>query len=225
MKRLVDKHRQALALRKEGKSYSQIKKELGVSKGTLSRWLHKYPLSKSQLDKLLFKNERRIERFRETMRLKRRRRLKKIYKREARKWLPLSKRELFLAGLFLYWGEGGKTLPTTTILSNTNTQVIKLYLYWLIKCLKVDKKKIRVKLHLYKDMNEEKATSYWAKELGLQLKQFRKSYIKQTKLSGLTYKGFGHGTCNVIVEGVALKETIMMGIKAIADHYTREYKV
>ncbi len=43
------------------------------------------------------------------MRLKRERRLKRQYNDVRKMLLPFSKRELFIAGLFLYWGEGGKT--------------------------------------------------------------------------------------------------------------------
>lgn len=40
----------ALSLRKEGRSYSQIRSVVKVSKGTLSRWLENYPLSKNALE-------------------------------------------------------------------------------------------------------------------------------------------------------------------------------
>lgn len=65
----------ALRLRRQGKSYSQIKKEIGVSKSTLSCWLRTYPLNKKQIEKLMklrATSEVRIERYRETMRKKKR---------------------------------------------------------------------------------------------------------------------------------------------------------
>lgn len=36
----------------------------------------------------------------------------------------------------------------------------------------------------------------------------------------LTHKGYGHGTCGLLVNDTLLKESIMMGIKAISDHYS-----
>ena len=45
-------HEKALALRKQEISYSQIKKILGVSKSTLSDWLHKFPLSEEKIREL-----------------------------------------------------------------------------------------------------------------------------------------------------------------------------
>ena len=157
-KALIKKRIRATNLRLAGKSYSQIKKELKVSKSTLSYWLRNYPLSKKQLDKLVYKNERRIERFRNTMRLKRENRLKKVYKKEKQEILPLTSRETYIGGLFLYWGEGGKTAKTRTAFSNTNPEMIKFILYWLIKILNISKEKIIVRLYLYKGLAMERAT-------------------------------------------------------------------
>jgi len=39
MKKLIDKQKQAICLRKEGNTYSEIKSILNVSKGSLSLWL------------------------------------------------------------------------------------------------------------------------------------------------------------------------------------------
>ncbi len=101
MARLRDREK-ALALRKKEMSYSQIKKILGVSKGTLSGWLREYPLSKERISELRDKNEKRIERFRETMKRKREKRQKETYSTQKKNILPLSNREIFLAGLILY---------------------------------------------------------------------------------------------------------------------------
>ena len=46
-------HRKALVLRKQRKSYSQIKAILGVSKSTLSTWLRAYPLTRKEINNLL----------------------------------------------------------------------------------------------------------------------------------------------------------------------------
>jgi len=211
-----------LKLRKQGKSYSQIREVVKVSKSTLSRWLRNYPLGKERIRLLRNLSERRIERYRQTMQAKREKRLQDFYNLEEKKWLPLNKRELYMAGLFLYWGEGLKRLKGPVSLNNTDPKVVKFYLYWLTKVLKIPKKKIRCYLHLYSDMEVNKELKFWSRELKIPLTQFIKPYIKQSKRVDIDHKGFGHGTCALVVNNVRLKEKIMMCIEAIADYYSRK---
>ncbi len=208
----------ALELRKLGKSYSQIKKELRVSKSILSTWLHKYPLNKNQIRLLRDISEVRIEKYRETMRLKREKRLNNYYK-EAKKLLPLSGKELLLAGIFLYWGEGSKTEPGLVSVSNTDPRVLTFVLRWMYDALKVPKEKIRVLLHVYKDMDIQQIITYWSNELKIDKKQFIKPYVKESNRIGLTEKGYGYGTCNIRITDTVFKQKIMMTIKAVSDCY------
>lgn len=223
MARIKDREK-ALALRRQGKSYSQIKKILKVSKGTLSYWLRDYPLSKEKIRELRDWNEQRIERFRETMRRKREDRLQKTYKAEKKILLPLTKREFYLTGLLLYWGEGTKSQRHTLSVSNTDPVVIKFFIQWVNKCLFVSKEKIRIYLHLYNDMNVDKEIKYWSEELRIPLSQFSRPYIKKTSSKRINHKGtFGHGTCNAIIYSVPLTEKVLMGIKAISDRYNKNF--
>ncbi|OGM02250.1 hypothetical protein A2115_01975 [Candidatus Woesebacteria bacterium GWA1_41_8] len=217
----VFEHREAVKLRKNGKSYSEIKEVVRVSKSSLSLWLKEIHLTESQIKRLKGKKERAIERFRETMRLKRENRLSEYYGNQKKRWIPLSKRELFIAGLFLYWGEGNKASWNTISISNTDPTMLKFSLMWMTRSLKIPKNSIKISLQLYSDMNIEETVSYWDRILGLQRRQFTKPYIKKTKREGVDQKGFGHGTCNLVVQGTVLKENVLMAIKAIADYYSK----
>ena len=155
------------------------------------------------------------------MRLKKEKRLNEVYKKEKSLLLPLSKKEIYLGGLCLYWAEGGKTESGATIISNTRPEMIKFFIYWMVKIIGISKNKLWVKLQLYSDMNEKKEVLFWSRELGLLKSQFKKSYIKETTLRGLTFKGVGHGTCNIGIWGTDLKNKVMMGIKVIEDRYSR----
>lgn len=209
----------ALSLRKKGMSYSQIKKKLGISKSTLSYWLRDYPLSKQRINELRGRSEARIEKYRETMRKKRETRLLKFYGEEKDNILPFSDRDLAIAGLFLYWGEGAKTMYDTVRINNTDPSMIKFILFWMTKCLAVPKKKIKVSLHLYSDMNTNKEIKYWSNLLGISMSQFIMPYIKESKISTRTHRGYAHGTCGLSVADTRLKERVLMGIKSISDHF------
>ena len=215
MARKKDKQK-ALAMRKNGMSYSQIKEKLGVSKSTLSGWLYNMPLSEARIRELQADNPIRIERYRNTMRAKRETRLKEVYKKVTKDIGNFSKRDLFLAGLFLYWGEGTKAANSSVVLTNTNPAMLKFFIRWL-ELLSIKRKDLKVKLHLYSDMNIRQSLDFWSKELKIPISQFRKPYIKKTSLKSITYKnGFGKGTCCVMFENRDLWEYIIMGMKYIS---------
>jgi len=217
MARIADRNK-ALELRKSGHSYSQIKEKINVSKSTLSYWLNDYPLPPERIRELRDWNQRRIERYRETVRRKREVRLSQVYKEQNSAILPLSNRDLFIAGLFLYWGEGGKTRFDALVISNTDPAVPKFFIKWVEKFFNIQKNKIKVRLQLYSDMDIEKETQFWSKSLQISKKQFNKPYIKQSKIINLTRKGgFGHGTCNIKASGARLAEQVLIGLKVIRD--------
>ena len=216
MARKKDKQK-AIAMRKKGMSYSQIKEKLGVGKGTLSSWLENYPLSEERIRQLRDWNPRKIENYRNTMRKKREARLNVIYQKVSKDIGHLSKREMFLAGLFLYWGEGSKSHSSSTILTNTNPAMLKFFIKWL-EMLGVKRKDLKVKLHLYSDMNIKEGIKFWSKELKIPIKQFRKTYVKKSSLKSITYKnGFGKRTCCVIFENKPFFNYIIMGLKYISE--------
>lgn len=191
-----------------------------MPKSTLSGWLQNYPLSEKQLCALRDFDAQRIEKYRETCRLRREKILNEVYEIEKKKIFPLSKRDLFIAGLFLYWGEGGKTKPSELILSNTNPAILKFFIYWLEMISNIEREKIKIRLHLYKDMNINKEINYWSEILDIKKSNFGKSYIKDSTKSFLTYKnGFTHGTCNVRIANAILCKKVLMGLKAIEDSF------
>lgn len=215
-------HQTALALRKKGKSYSQIKELLKVSKSTLSYWLRDYPLPQEKLRELRDWNQQRIENYRNTRRTQKEQRLAQVYKKQKKLIFPLNKREEFIAGLFLYWGEGGKSKNSSTTISNTDPSLIKFSIKWFTKILGISSEKLRVRIQLYKDMRADDAIDYWSKTLKIPKNQFTKPYFKKSNRTDLTYKGiFVHGTCNVIINNARLCEKILMGLKSIADYYMR----
>lgn len=216
MARKLDKQK-AIKLRQKGFSYSQIKEKLGINKSTLSGWLSEMPLSPDRIKELRDFSPQRIERYRNTMKDKKDVRLREVYKKVSKDIGKFSKREIFLLGLFLYWGEGTKVANSSTQLTNTNPAMIKFFIKWL-ELLGVGRKDLKVKLHLYSDMNIKDSIAFWSKELKIPVSQFKKPYIKETKLKSITYKnGFGKGTCCVIFGDRNLWEYINMGLKYISE--------
>ena len=224
MTRFKDREK-AIQLRKQGKTYSEILNMLNIPKSTLSGWLSDFPLTKWQFAVLEENIKKRkflsIEKMRRTMARMRKDRLQKLYRSEKKRLLPLRKREVYLAGLFLYWGEGVKGLKAAVGLNNTDPKVVKFYLHWLTNCLGVPKNELKAYVHLYEDMDVDQSMGFWSRELSIPKKQFLKPYIKASKRENLTHKGYGHGTCGLYVYDTRLKEKIMLGIEAVADNYSK----
>lgn len=217
MKRLYKEKEEAIGMRLKGMSYSQIKSKIKVSKSSLSIWLAPYPLSEERIKELRDVTPRRIENYRKTMASKRQARMDILLEKARNEIGHISSRDLLILGFALYWSEGAKTKSASLYMANTDPSMLKVYMKWL-NLMKVPKEKLKFKLHVYKDMNERKTINFWAKTLGVKSSQFRKTYIKNSKLTDLTYKsGFGHGTCNIMFDNVQMVSYVLMGIKHIVN--------
>lgn len=212
-------------MRLKGASYSQIRKKVSVSKSSLSLWLQGMPLSDERIRALRGNSAIRIERYRETRRKTREGRWSVVRKHVASEIGRLNSRELFIAGLFLYWGEGGKTQLSSTTLSNTDPAMILFFMHWLAS-LGVPKSRLRVHVHLYQDMDVQKELRYWSRVLHLPMSAFRKPYVKKSNRSGLTYiQKFTHGTCNVTYGNRDVSEYVLMALDYIRSTFAEGIKL
>jgi len=222
---------QAINLRvKNALSYTAIRKQLGVSKSTLSYWLKEHPLNADRILELRRegwqKGEASRERFRNTMRAKQEARSEKIYQTQRSRLATLSSEAWFTAGLMLYAAEGDKKQSGRIALANTDPQIIKFFIKWLNEFLSIPKSKIRAQLHLYENMDIDKEREFWKNELALTDGQLYKLQIRPLKPGSFTYQcSQRHGTCSIFMSGVNKKQELMMGIKALIDaakvKYTR----
>ncbi len=219
MARIEEKNK-ALDLRRKGMSYLQIKEAIGVSKSTLHYWLKDHPLSEERIRELRDNSPRRIERYRNTMALKREVKRSLAYDRAKKDIQKLSKRDIFIAGFFLYWAEGAKSDTGTVLLANTDPGMIRMFIVWL-KMLDVPQEKLRVRLQLYSDMDCEAEVVFWMKELELPKSCFRNPTIKKSIADKRrNYKGrFGHGTCDLICHDQQLHHYLMMGIEYLKKQF------
>ena len=209
----------AITLRKKGMSYNQIREQVKVSKSTLSLWLENYPLTPERLYELRRSGSQNREAYRETMRVKREERIAFQYTKVAAHLAKITGRELFVAGFFLYWGEGAKGRRGEVSVANTDPAVIRSFLKWLT-LLGVKREKCHFTLHLYADMDPQKEIRYWMKELNIEKMAFYKPYIKKSNLKDITYRnGFGHGTCNARYASQDLNDYVLMGLKYIRQLY------
>lgn len=187
----------AIHLRRLGKSYGEIHKQVNVSKSTLSLWLRDIELTPEQKARLKGRQKARHEGAKANQR-KRIERTREIISEAKKEVKYLYKNFLFLSGLMLYWAEGAKRSKETIKFSNSDPAMIELMMKWLREICKVPEKKFRIGLHIHELYCRKDAENYWSQITGVPLNQFQKTYIKSTSLKHRKNKLY-NGTCNIIV--------------------------
>ena len=199
----------AILLRKEGKSYSEILKLLNLtSKGTLSHWFKNIDLNDEE-QKRLEKNmtlaaARGLKNFNDE-------RSKNIvlenekYREDGRKSVKkISANELFLIGVTLYWGEGtkaeNKNSSKVLAFTNSDPDMITVYLRFIRNILKVDNSKITCGIHLYSTIDHQQAREYWSSVTKLSPEKFYIiTQISRASQSIRPFNSLPFGTCVIKV--------------------------
>jgi hypothetical protein len=191
----------ALQLRKEGFSINEIRKNLNVSKGTVSLWVRNVNLTAEQKQGLSEKGVSKevIERRRQTRLFRENERRQKIIDQAKSEVSRLSKKELWLIGTMLYWAEGGKTKRSLVRFSNGDPEMIKIMMEFFRKIYKVPEKKFRCYIHIHHHLDPRKAEQYWSSVTKVPITQFFKTYTKPNKSSQNKKDTLPFGTLDVYV--------------------------
>jgi hypothetical protein len=132
--------------------------------------------------------------------------------KEARKLIKeLSYKEKFILLSALYWGEGSKK---SFGLSNTDPNLIKVFLKCLKDLFEVNTEKLRVSIRIYEDLNRQKCLDFWSKVTGVQ----RDNFVSVNILKGKKRGKLEYGMCRIRVTkgGDFLKKIIGLN-KVIVD--------
>ncbi len=125
----------AIDLRKKGYSYREIMHEIPVAKSTISEWLHSVGLSKHQKQRLTEKKLASAKKGAEAKHQKRIALTQQIIETAKKEIGTISKRELWLIGIMLYWAEGSKEKDyrpgCKTTFTNSDPDMIVVFLHWL----------------------------------------------------------------------------------------------
>lgn len=179
----------AIKLRKQGATYSEILREIPVAKSTLSLWFRSVNLSKRQKHRLTKRKlaaARRGGLARRRQRLEITKQIKKIARLEIKK---INNETLHLIGSVLYWGEGSKSKEHSpsqgVIFSNSDPQMIKVFLKWLKTCLEISDERICLNIAIhenYKGRNKA-VLKYWTDITGFPIGKFGKIYYKKHRIN------------------------------------------
>lgn len=184
----IPKKEKAVKMRKEGHTYSEILKQVFVAKSTLSEWFREVRLSKPQQQKLTKKKLEAGLRGGEARRKQRILLVEKINKETLNDIKHISKRELWLIGIVLYWAEGGKEKDSRhgsgINFNNSDPRMIKLFVQWLLESCGVDEEKIGCEIYIHENSKNsvDQAKKYWSEASGLGLEKFNTVYFKKNKI-------------------------------------------
>lgn len=119
------------------------------------------------------------------------------------------KAELYGMGLGLYWGEGTKANKYSIRLGNTDPELIKIFIQFLVKLYGVDKNHLRFGLQIFSDLNPEASLSFWMSELQVSRDQFYKLHITPTGSIGTYRNKNKHGVLTLYYHNKRLRDIIV----------------
>ncbi len=175
---------QARALRRRGESLGEIAKIVGTSKGSISYWCRDIALTEKQIEALLARDVAGMKRGQliaaENKRRERQFRVEKYQLEAFQDVGKLSRRDLFMLGIGLYWAEGSKRRGLLS-LANTDSHLVKAFLMF-IKHVYGNtnfETKYRIQLNIDHKNRYQEVLTYWSQQLHVPKCQFSKpTFIK-----------------------------------------------
>lgn len=185
----VFKKQKAVALRRLGLSLGEIAKKVSVSKSTVSLWSRDVLLTRRQLRVL----EQKMIQGRIAGRIKaaefnHKKKIDTIkqYNEDGIQNVgKLTHKELLIAGIALYWGEGSKTDKLSFV--NSDPSLIMFMYFWFQKVMNIEKQDFMPRVFINKSHKNRinKVIDYWSNLLQLPREQFGNPTllkIKQKKI-------------------------------------------
>jgi DNA-binding transcriptional ArsR family regulator len=225
----------ALKLRFSGKSYNEITRITGVPKSTLSGWLSDVELSQQAQDRIrkrVFEGSLKglIKRNKNQTRLAIQR-MKKARREGRQEIAKLTKKELLLVGIALYWAEGYKRLYThkgrevthhPVALTNSDPRLIMLFLRFLREVCCVPEERIKAEVRIYEYMSEKELLKFWQEVTRLPKGNLGKVYygISKSSQGKRPFNRLPYGTIAIRVNNTNLFHKIMGWIEGLSIQST-----
>lgn len=214
----------ARELRKQGQSIKEIAKKLNVSKSSASIWCRDIELTKIQIARL---DERKLKggykgrlKGAKIQREKYLKKVKKLEKEGFNQIRKLSKKDILIAGIALYWGEGNRKWHISGF-GNSDSRMIVFMIFWFKKILGIDEKRLslHVGINQIHENRIKKVEKYWSEITGIPKNQFTKTIFQKVKNKKI-YKNHNsyYGTLHIrIRKSSDLQHKIHGLINALAE--------
>ena len=218
----------AQELRHDGVSINEIVRRLGAKKSTVSYWCRNIRLTSKQVQLLAKKKTigGQIGILRAAEKKRRLRILATIneMRRGSADVGRLTKRDLFMLGVALYWGEGYKKGNEECGFTNSDPYIIQLFIRWMEQIYGIERVDfiLRLSINAAHKTRAQEIQRFWSKITKIPESQFTKSSLvfasqKQINRDSSTYIG----TLRIKVRrGTALRRRILGSISEIQKQFT-----
>jgi len=196
--------KRAIALRKRGKTYSEIRAALSgeLPKSTLSYWCQNISLTQKQsnrISKIITSKIKHAQR--KAWKINKYRRglyLDGLYKKNLylTRYLKNGAVEKIILAI-LYMTEGSGTRRSSLMFGNSNPKIITLFMRLLRKCYNLDEKKFRITLQGRADQNVKRLEKFWSSVTKVPLSQFYQARIDKRTIGRPSKKTDYKGVCRV----------------------------
>jgi hypothetical protein len=223
----VSIQQQAQQLRKNGKTFPEIKKLLGVNipKSTLSYWCRNVSLSRKYLLKVKRLNKLNLARGREISSKNRKK------KQEAfLKIVDTNNKNLYsvfadhndtrrIALAILYLAEGSKTARGSLMFGNSDPAIVRMFVNLIRECYKLDERKFRCTVQCRADQNIKELEKFWSNTTKIPPNQFYKARIDKRTSGQVSKKQDYKGVCRIDY----FSSAIDLELKRIAQQITKSF--
>ncbi len=184
----VLKH-QAIALRSEGKTLSEIQVSIGqIPKSTLSTWLKGIELTDDQRSRIRILATHAGSAGRQkgawVNQQKRILRLAELEKIATSEYSSHLSNKLFAPGLALYMAEGTKKTEAFVFM-NSDIRLVELMILWTNQIGGIKKESLKFRLYIHELYKQENCEDFWIERLHINKTQLQKTIYKPT---GRAYK-------------------------------------
>src|SRR3989344_3938088 len=161
------KKQTALELRKKGFSYSEIQERIKIPKSTLSSWLKSIKLTDYQTQKLKDKREKIAKANSAKKSLSIERQIEEIKNSSSKNIGQISRRELWLIGIILYWLKKNKDdFKNGVMFSSSDPDIMKLFLKWLKEAGGTKKEEKKLDREVNKNLDIDKIYGFLRVRVG-----------------------------------------------------------
>jgi transcriptional regulator with XRE-family HTH domain len=207
----LEERARARELRAQAWTMPEIAEHLGVSRSSVSLWTRDVPF-----DPGARRSRRTDRRPRGSDHPLRRRKLAEIarYEAEGRERLAeLTDRELLVAGVGLYAGDGSKRDGEVRF-ANSDPRLVAFFCTWLRRCFVVEEERLRVRLYLHEGLDLDAAVRSWSETTGVPLGQFTRAY-RAVPDASIRHNKHPHGCAHVSYASSRVHREIMGLVRSL----------